>query len=361
MSGKPLDFTLAGLDIPVIKSNVAAMLTEMAPGDVQLVPVEIDSQSGTCRILVVTRLIRCIDDNASEEVRYWKPEDGRPEKVGKYRAVSGMRIDPTKVGNAKVFRTWGWTIALIVSEDIKDALERAGVTGCQFEEVTGPSAISPEERERNRRLIELREQTDAARQGFWRTLGTLDEEVFIPIVVGGGWPARRQVWRVIHRPEERTLLVTDGLSDFFVDPVAPSVGFGLELALETNEPLGEVEKSWALLLLERVGDELADHERVREKVKAGLMSLEVSGQGMPESLLTKEGRVGVLLGMESSALPGRFTMPAGEVRLVTVKALMPVELAYLLEHGTHGRDELVRRFAQEGQGHLSRAWRRPVV
>ncbi|SEL43714.1 hypothetical protein SAMN05444354_10635 [Stigmatella aurantiaca] len=57
-----------------------------------------------------------------------------------------------------------------------------------------------------------------------------------------------------------------------------------------------------MLLLERVAEEVAEHERVRE-----------------------------------------------------------VELAYLLDHGKRGRDELVRRFAQEGQEHLSRAWRQPVV
>jgi len=360
--GSPLDFTLTDVGgAPVVHKRAASIFAELAPDDVQVIPVDVDGLLEPYCILVATRLIRCIDDNASEEVRYWKPEDGRPEKVGKYRAVYGMRIDPTKVGDAKVLRTWGWTGALIVSEDIKEALERAGVTGAKFEEVTGPSAISPEERERNRKLLALRDETDAAREAFWRTLGRLDEEAIIPIVVGGGWPARRQVWRVIHRAEGRTLLVTDGLSDFFVDRVEPSVGFGLELALETNEPLGDVEKSWLLLLLERVGNELAEHESMREKVKAGLLSMEVAGERMPEPLLTKEGRLGVLLGVESSTLPGRFTLPAGEVRLVTVKVLMPVELAYLLEHGKRGRDELVRRFAQEGPEHLSRAWRQPVV
>ncbi|NVJ10444.1 hypothetical protein HUW63_35200 [Myxococcus sp. AM001] len=360
--GRPLDFSLAGVGVtPIVHKGVAHIFAELAPEDVQLFPVDVAGQAEPYFILVATRLIRCIDDNASTEVRYREPEDGRPEKVGEYRSVSGMRIDPAKVGGAKVFRPEGWSIALIVSEDIKEALEHAGVTGMKFEEVTGPSAISQEERERNRRLLALRDETDAARSAFWRTLGKLDEEVIIPIVVGGGWPARRQVWRVIHRPEGRTLLVTDGLSDFFVDQVEPSVGFGLELALETNEPLGDVEKSWPLLLLERVGDELAEHESVREKLQAGFLSMEVSGQGMPEPLLTKEGRVGVLLGMASSTLPGRFAMPAGEVRLVTVKVLMPVELAYLLENGKHGRDELLRRFVEEGQEHLSRAWRQPVV
>lgn len=360
--GRPLDFSMAGVGgAPVIHAKVAAILTRLSPSDVQLLPVDVASQSEPYFIANVTRVVRCIDDEASEEVRYWKPEDGRPEKVGKYRAVSGMRIDPAKVGDAKVFRTWGWTIALIVSEDIKEALERAGITGLSFREVTGPSALSHEERERNRRLLQLREQTDTARRSFWRTLGKLDEETIIPIGVGGSWPARRQVFRLIHRPGGRTLLVTDGLSDFFVDRAEPSVGFGLELALETDEPLEDAHESWPLLLLERVADEVAEHERVREKVKTGLLSMELSGKGLPQRLVTPEGRVGVLLGMEPSALPRSFTMPSGEVRFVTVKALLPTELAYLLDHGAKGQEELLRRLEQQGEGHLSRVGRSPVV
>jgi hypothetical protein len=46
-----------------------------------------------------------------------------------------MRIDPSKVGDANVFRTWGWSIALIVSEPLKEALERIGATGTKFKEV----------------------------------------------------------------------------------------------------------------------------------------------------------------------------------------------------------------------------------
>lgn len=362
-SGIPLDFSTAGIGLaPVVHARMASILTQLASDDVQLFPVKVASESEPYFLVNVVRTVRCIDDEASEEVRYWKPEDGRPEKVGKYRAVSGMRIDPTKVGDAKVFRTWGWTVALIVSEDIKDALERAGVTGVKFSEVTGPSAISPEEREKNRKLIELREQTDAAREAFWRSLGELDEESIIPIVVWGSWPGQRQVWRIIRRPGGRTLLVTDGLSDSFVDRAEPSVGFGLELALETDEPLQEdIERSWPLLLLERVSDEVAEHERVRETVRTEPMSMEVSGRDMPEPLVTREGRVGVLLGLESSTLPRAFTLPAGEVRLVTLKALLPTELEYLLEHGAQGWDELLRRFAQEEHPHLSRVRRKPVV
>jgi hypothetical protein len=46
-----------------------------------------------------------------------------------------MRIDKAQVGDAQVFRPEGWSGTLIVSEQIKDALERMGATGTKFEEV----------------------------------------------------------------------------------------------------------------------------------------------------------------------------------------------------------------------------------
>jgi hypothetical protein len=89
--------------------------------------------------------------------------------------------------------------------------------------------------------------------------------------------------------------------------------------------------------------------------------MEVSGKGMPKALVTEEGRVAVLLGVASRTLPSHFSTPYGEVKLVTVKALLPSELAYLLEHGAEGLAELARRFAESVEEHLSRARRRSVV
>ncbi|MCK8501883.1 imm11 family protein [Myxococcus fulvus] len=138
MDGTPLDYSHAAFSIPVVHARVASLFTELAPDDVQLVPVDVDSQPARHFILNATRLMKCIDDAASEEVRYWTPEDGMPEKVGTYSAVAGMRVDPAKTEGAHVFRPWGWTVALIVSEEIKVALERAGITGVKFTDVTGP-------------------------------------------------------------------------------------------------------------------------------------------------------------------------------------------------------------------------------
>jgi len=138
--GTPLDFTRCDPGaVPVVTEKVTRVLTELAPGDVQLFPVEVEARPETYFLVNVVRLVRCIDDEASAEVRYWKPEDGRPEKVGQYRDVYGMRIDPSTVGEARLFRPWGWRVALIVAEDVKEALERTDATGLEFREVTGPA------------------------------------------------------------------------------------------------------------------------------------------------------------------------------------------------------------------------------
>ena len=134
IAGRPLDFSEAGISIPVVHVKVASMLAERAPGDVQLIPADIEGQPDQYLVLVATRLIRCIDEAASE-VSFWTPEHGVPDKVGQYMGVDRMRIDKVKVGNAKVFRPEGWSSTLIVSEEIKDALERMGATGTRFEEV----------------------------------------------------------------------------------------------------------------------------------------------------------------------------------------------------------------------------------
>lgn len=55
--------------------------------------------------------------------------------VGHYASVRDMRIDKAQVGSAQVFRCVGWTGPLIVSGELKEALERIGATGTRFEEV----------------------------------------------------------------------------------------------------------------------------------------------------------------------------------------------------------------------------------
>ncbi|MCP3168423.1 imm11 family protein [Myxococcus qinghaiensis] len=148
--GRPLDFSLAGAGLtPIVHATVASIFRELAPEDVQLIPVEVEGEPEPFFILVATRLIRCLDERACAEVSHYTAEDGPPERVGHYRTVRGLRIDATKTQGARVLRTWGWPVSLIVSEGIKEALEHAGVSGLRFAEVTPPSP--PHKRRRKSR------------------------------------------------------------------------------------------------------------------------------------------------------------------------------------------------------------------
>ena len=134
IAGRPLDFSEAGIGIPVVHVKVAAMLAELAPGDMQLIPADIEGQPDQYLVIVATRLIRCIDEKASR-IRLWTVGGWSAQEGGQVPGRPGPAHRQGKVGNAKVFRPEGWEVALIVSEEIKDAMERLGATGTRFEEV----------------------------------------------------------------------------------------------------------------------------------------------------------------------------------------------------------------------------------
>jgi len=133
--GVELDFSWAAFSIPVVSSRFVRLFERLGLQEVQFLPVQVENHPGPWFILNTLRVIRCIDEARCEAVRHWKPEHGEPEKVGQYRSVAGLRIDPTKAEGARVFRPWGWVLALLVSEDVKDALEREHITGTRFTEV----------------------------------------------------------------------------------------------------------------------------------------------------------------------------------------------------------------------------------
>ncbi|ATB40027.1 hypothetical protein CYFUS_005475 [Cystobacter fuscus] len=133
--GLTLDFTVDAFGTPVVHGRMVQLFERLGIQEVQFLPAQIEGHMGPFFILNTLRTIRCIDDARCEEVQYWKPEDGQPEKVGRYRVVAGMRIDPLKVGDARIFRTWGFSLGLIISEDLKQAMEAEGLTGTRFVEV----------------------------------------------------------------------------------------------------------------------------------------------------------------------------------------------------------------------------------
>ncbi|MCP3099243.1 hypothetical protein LZ198_10210 [Myxococcus sp. K15C18031901] len=138
-TGAERTFSVAHSDrTPIADEHVAHVLLELAPHDVQLFPVEIEGASRRHFIVNATKRFDCIDEANCREVQRYPSEGAVPERAGEYRALSGLRIDPTRVEDAQVFRPLGWELALIVSAEVKAALEHIGDTGVFFNPVTGP-------------------------------------------------------------------------------------------------------------------------------------------------------------------------------------------------------------------------------
>ena len=133
--GRALDFSLTGLTVPLVHGRVVSLFERLGfDQEVQFIPARVEGFTEPYFLLNALRVLRCIDDARCEHVLYWLPEDNRPDKSGQYQNVRGLKVDPAKVGDSNIFRPWGWTVTLLVSERIKLALERAGITGTRFRE-----------------------------------------------------------------------------------------------------------------------------------------------------------------------------------------------------------------------------------
>lgn len=134
--GRALDFSTTALSIPIIHGKLKELFEQLGlNSQMQVFPITVEGQAEPYYVLNLLRVVRCIDDARCEEVAYRTVEEGYEDGIGEYRNVVGMRIDPSKVGNAEIFRPWGWQTNIIVSERVKLAMEESGMTGARFTEV----------------------------------------------------------------------------------------------------------------------------------------------------------------------------------------------------------------------------------
>jgi hypothetical protein len=135
--GRALEFCLTSFGVPVAKRTLADVIKTAAGTDVQVVPIIIFGQPvDRFAIPHCLRTVECLDETRTEFMK-WTSEDHRPELAGQYRMVVNLAIDPKKVpADVHFFRVWGWEVALIVSQAVKEVMERTGCLGARFDAVT---------------------------------------------------------------------------------------------------------------------------------------------------------------------------------------------------------------------------------
>lgn len=233
------------------------------------------------------------------------------------------------------------------------------------------------------------------RSAAWSAWGRLDGDVLThlvnPSLTGGPrWPALRQAFRVA-RHGESILVASDGLSDPFDEEEEEDDeveigeededeededdddddededdeeydedeedqedddavnGFGVEFFAISAEPLGEIPGSWLFDLVWQMSQFAAKRGDVAEMVEElGLLTTELYGVKIPEAMrarfVNNSGRVGVMIGLPDEQIPAAVEGPLSSIRLLSLKLLTLEELAYCVEHGSRGREELARRF-----------------
>jgi len=137
--GRPLDFTMT-IVRPVVSQTLAQAMAGAAGDDLQCLPVGVVGHPGALMFLHSTRIVRCLDESRSEWTK-WTPNDHRADLAGSYRQVIDLTLDVDQIpSDAHFFRVWGWEVALIVSEVVKDVMESTGCLGARFTSVM-PSAV----------------------------------------------------------------------------------------------------------------------------------------------------------------------------------------------------------------------------
>jgi hypothetical protein len=129
----PASFSISHAGIPVVSSQIGGVLRAVAPTDVQLLEGTLKGTQDGFYLVNLLRQIDCLDRQRSVFTVY-AAKPGMPEElVGQVQGIIKMRVDPSKIGDAQIFRAYMTNV--IVSEKLWDALSAAGVEGVKVERV----------------------------------------------------------------------------------------------------------------------------------------------------------------------------------------------------------------------------------
>ncbi|WFP49914.1 hypothetical protein PL263_17655 [Methylomonas sp. EFPC3] len=173
-----------------------------------------------------------------------------------------------------------------------------------------------------------------------------------PMSDGPEWPAGA-AW-LAARHGANACVISDGLSDPWVERYRPETGLGLEVFVESpdsgighDKPLNALADSWLFPLTAEVSHTLAGHPVLCEKLVSGEpLSLEFNIDHIKDG----RGRIGALL---SQVPTGTAILPGGQISLIAITLLTGAELSYLRGKGAAARRELMAGLIAAGSGHLS--------
>ncbi len=183
-----------------------------------------------------------------------------------------------------------------------------------------------------------------------------------PMSDGPEWPSGAAWLATLH--DGHASIITDGLSDPWVERDRPEIGLGLEVFIEApeikipdNKDFTHLADTWMFPMIAEISHTMASNLRLAEKLLAGeLLSMEFNIDHIKDG----RGRVGALLHIPSNMAHG-WHNEYGEIQLIAATLLNPDELAYLRGKKLAGRKEMLNKLYAAGVEHRSLVARPSVV
>lgn len=131
--GTKTDYTPTAFLTTVVSKRLADLWESFGPHDIQRIPASVDGVENEWEVINILTCIDCIDYQRSK-ASFYPPND--PERPNKPRGFLKLVLDPVRIGEHHIFQPIDWEVVTVVSEDLKHAMQEAGMTGVQYWRVT---------------------------------------------------------------------------------------------------------------------------------------------------------------------------------------------------------------------------------
>jgi hypothetical protein len=137
--GRRVDFTLGAFEIPILNRAAMSIFQTFAGECVEFIPTKIEGERDDYFIMNILAKADCLDERASL-IEWWKAEDGRPDRIGTYRMLAREVHDCNITALPPIFRLSKFSVRIMVRDDLRRAIDDAGLTGLICKEIISNSA-----------------------------------------------------------------------------------------------------------------------------------------------------------------------------------------------------------------------------
>jgi len=137
--GRRVDFTFGAFDIPILNRSAMSVFRTFVGECVEFIPTKVEGERDDYFIMNIVAEADCLDEGASL-IMWWKVEDGRPDKIGTYRMLAREVYDCNITALPPIFRLSKFSVRIMVRDDLRRAIDDAGLTGLICNEIISNNA-----------------------------------------------------------------------------------------------------------------------------------------------------------------------------------------------------------------------------